>query len=282
MLGADLAAVCTAQGCDVRIYDLPEFDITDPAHVQAAVGAADAIINCAAYTSVDGAETHATVARAVNAQAVGYLGTIAREYGKWVLHFSTDFVFDGALDRPYAETDVPMPINEYGRSKLAGEQLLDASGCSHCLVRLEWTYGAHGTNFVTKLVEQARAGGTLQVVDDQVGSPTATTVVAAAVCELLAQRAEGVFHLASAGYVSRFGAAQFVSERLGLGADLRPCRSSDYPTPARRPLNSRFDCGQIQTRLSHPIEPWQGPLERFLRQLDETNSGYRRCGIHRQ
>jgi dTDP-4-dehydrorhamnose reductase len=282
MLGVDLTVVCEARGCDVRVYDLPEFDITNPAHVQDVVCQADAIINCAAYTHVDGAETHTTLAHRVNAEAVGRLGAIAKEHGKWVLHFSTDFVFSGTLDRPYVETDIPRPSNEYGRSKLAGERLLQASGCAHCIARLEWTYGTHGTNFVTKLVEQASRGGTLQVVDDQIGSPTATTTVAAVVCELLDRRTEGLFHLASAGYVSRFGMAQFVSERLGLGVDLQPCCSSDYPTPATRPLNSRFDCSKIQALLGYPIEPWQESLEHFLRQLDETDSDYRRCRIHRQ
>lgn len=282
MLGIDLAAACKARGYDTRVYDLPEFDIASPAHIQEAVCAADAIINCAAYTDVDGAETHAAMAHRVNAEALGPLGIFAREHGKWVLHFSTDFVFDGTLDRPYVETDTPRPINEYGRSKWEGEQLLEASGCAYCLVRLEWTYGTHGTNFVSKFVEQARTGGTLQVVDDQIGSPTATTVVAAVVAELLDRKAEGVYHLASSGYVSRFEMAEFISERLGLGADVQPCHSSDYAAPAMRPLNSRFNCSKIQALLGHPIEPWQRPLEHFLRQLDAKDSGYRRCGIHRQ
>ena len=137
------------------------------------------MINCAAYTNVDGAESQKELAHRVNGEAVGQLGRLAAERGKWVLHFSTDFVFDGELDRPYAETDAPNPINEYGRSKLAGERLLAQSGCSHCIVRLEWTYGTHGNNFVTKIIERARASGQLKVVDDQVGSPTATTEVAA-------------------------------------------------------------------------------------------------------
>jgi dTDP-4-dehydrorhamnose reductase len=267
MLGTDLAAACAERGHTVRVYDLPEFDITRPAHIQKAAKTADAIINCAAYTDVDKAETHKRLAQQVNAEAMRHLGAIARERGIWVLHFSTDFVFDGALDRPYAETDIAEPLNEYGRSKLAGERLLDESGCAHCIVRLEWTYGTHGTNFVTKLVERARAGGALPVVDDQVGSPTATMVVARAACELLERKIEGVFHLASTGYVSRFGVAQFIVERLGLGVDLQSCSSSDYPAPAARPLNSRFDCGKIQAVLNHPIKPWQGPLEDFLRQL---------------
>jgi dTDP-4-dehydrorhamnose reductase len=240
------------------------------------------IINCAAYTNVDGAESHASLAHLVNAEAVGRLGKLAAERGTRVLHISTDFVFDGELDRPYVETDVATPVNEYGRSKLAGEQLLAESGCSHCIVRLEWTYGIHGTNFVTKLIRRAQDCGRLQVVDDQVGSPTATTVVAGAICELIEQKAEGIFHLAGAGYVSRFGIAQFVVERLGLDVEVQPCHSDTYPMPARRPLNSRFDCSKIQAILNDPLEPWQGPLGHFLRQLDEDDSGYGRCRVHRQ
>jgi len=267
MLGTDLVAACAARGFDVHSYDLPEFNITDTEHVRNVVEASDAVINCAAYTDVDGAETHVELAHRVNAHAVGCLGELAARQGKWVLHFSTDFVFDGTLERPYQEADSPNPINEYGRSKLAGEELLARSGCSHCLVRLEWTYGAYGSNFVTKTIERARMGLPLVVVEDQIGSPTPTTLVAQAVCELLGQRAQGTFHLASAGYVSRFGMTQFVFERLGLDVDLRPCCSREYPAPADRPLNSRFDCSKIQTLLKAPLEPWQQGLERFLRQL---------------
>jgi dTDP-4-dehydrorhamnose reductase len=267
MLGTDLVAACASGGFDVRIYDLPEFDITDGEHLRGVVEASDAIVNCAAYTDVDGAETHAVLARRINAEAVGRLGELAARDGKWVLHFSTDFVFDGTLDRPYAEADAPNPINEYGRSKLAGEERLATSGCSHCLVRLEWTYGLHGSNFVTKIIERAKAGRPVVVVEDQIGSPTATTLVADVACELLERRAEGTFHLASAGSVSRFGMTQFVFERLGLQAALTPCCSGEYPTPATRPLNSRFDCRKIQGLLKTPIEPWQQGLRRFLRQL---------------
>ncbi len=267
MLGTEVAAACAQRGRTVHVYDLPEFDITNPRHLQQAIETADAIINCAAYTNVDGAESQSELAHQVNSEAVGRLGELARRSGKWVLHFSTDFVFDGTLDRPYLETDVPNPINEYGRSKLAGEVLLRESGCACCLVRLEWTYGPHGRNFVTKLVERAKGGGTLRVVSDQVGSPTATAEVAEAVGDLLERRAEGLFHFASAGYVSRYDMAAFILDRLGLAIDLQPCRTSDYPAPAVRPLNSRFDCRKVQPLLRRPLAPWQQPLEHFLRQL---------------
>ena len=265
MLGTDLAAMCAKSGYAVRTYDLPEFDITDPEHIRNAIGQADIVVNCAAYTNVDGAETHAELAHRVNAEAVGNLGAIAGEMGKWVLHFSTDFVFDGTLDRPYRECDVANPINEYGRTKLAGERFLGGTDCSHCIVRVEWTYGAHGNNFVAKVAERARSGQSLTMVEDQIGSPTATTEVAAAACRLIAERPEGLFHLAASGYVSRYDMARFVLDRLELRTEIRPCQSTDFPASAARPLNSRFECGKIEELLKEPLAPWEGPLEDFLR-----------------
>ena len=267
MLGSDLAVACQDRGFELRVFDLPEFDILDPKQVEHAIDAADAVINCAAYTNVDGAESEKELAHRVNGDAVGQLGRLAAERGKWVLHFSTDFVFDGELDRPYVETDPPNPINEYGRSKLAGELLLQLSDCSHCIVRLEWTYGSHGNNFVKKIVARARASGQLKVVSDQVGSPTATTEVADVACRLLEQRTEGLFHFANSGYASRFEVAQFITAELSLKAEVTPCASSDYPAPARRPLNSRFDCTKIQALLGEPIKSWQEAMAHFLRHL---------------
>jgi len=267
MLGSDLAVACRDCGFDVRVFDLPEFDILNRTQVRQAVDAADAIINCAALTNVDGAESQKELARRVNGEAVGLLGRLAADGSKWVLHFSTDFVFDGELDRPYMESDTPNPISEYGRSKLAGERFLEESDCSHCIVRLEWTYGVHGSNFVTKIIERARSSGRLKVVNDQVGSPTATTEVAGAACRLLEQRVEGLFHFANSGYASRFDVATFIAEQLSLNAEVSPCPSSEYHSPARRPLNSRFDCTKIQALLGEPIRPWQAPLACFLRHL---------------
>jgi dTDP-4-dehydrorhamnose reductase len=264
MLGTDLAAAATQRGFDVRVHDLPECDITTGAHLEQVVRQADLIVNCAAYTNVDAAERHAELAHRINGAAVGRLGELARRDGKWVLHISTDFVFDGRLDRPYHETDAPNPINKYGESKLAGERLLQESGCSHCLLRLEWTYGRNGRHFISKLIERARTSSVLQVVHDQVGSPTATAEAAKVICRLAEQRVEGVLHFASAGFASRYDMAVFVFRHLGLPTELRPCRTGDYPAPAARPLNSRFDCRKIQKLLPEPIRPWQEPLQEFL------------------
>lgn len=267
MLGTDLAEICQHQGFEVQVLDLPEFDITDAQQLRRAIDAAQAIVNCAAYTSVDGAESESELAYRINAEAVGRLGALAKQANLWVLHISTDFVFDGKLDRPYVETDKPHPISEYGRTKLDGERLLIESGCAHCIMRVEWTYGRHGQNFVTKLIQRAQTGQPLKVVDDQVGSPTATTEVAKVICELLRLKPGGIFHFASAGYVSRYEMAKFIFETLSTDVEVVPCKTSDYVTPTTRPLNSRFDCGKIKALLGESIEPWQGPLEKFLRQL---------------
>ncbi|MHC4531807.1 MAG: SDR family oxidoreductase [Planctomycetota bacterium] len=207
----------------------------------------------------------------------GMLGTdltsLCREQGREVTvldlpEFDITKASDvGRSERPYVETDKPKAINSYGSTKLAGDRLLVASGCSHCIMRLEWTYGLNGSNFVTKLIERAKSGGPLRVVDDQRGSPTATTEAAKVICKLLAKKPEGLFHFASAGYVSRFDMARFILDRLGISVDLQSCKSSDYVTAAERPLNSCFDCSKIIEFLGEPIRPWQEPLEEFLRQL---------------
>jgi len=267
MLGSDLALACEKQGFNTRVLDLPDFDVTNYEAFEVVVKEASIIVNCAAYTDVDKAESEAELAYEVNAAAVGRLGAFARTADVWVLHVSTDFVFDGKLERPYVEADVPNPINTYGKSKLAGERLLVESGCRHCIMRIEWTYGSHGENFVTKLIERARANKKLTVVDDQIGSPTATTEVAEVICQLLPKKPEGIFHFASAGYVSRYEMAKFIFDRLDMSVDLVRCKSADFANGAARPLNSRLNCSKIKALLDEPIERWQGPLERFLAAL---------------
>jgi dTDP-4-dehydrorhamnose reductase len=267
MLGSDLALVCQQYQLDTAVLDLPEFDITNENHLAGALKDVDAVINCAAYTNVEKAESESKLAYKINAEAVGKLGSAARDAGVWVLHISTDFVFDGTSDRPYIETDEPNPINAYGASKLAGEELLVESRCRHCIIRIEWTYGSTGDNFVAKMIKRAKAGERLKVVDDQIGSPTATTEVAKVICKLLPKRLEGLFHFASAGYVSRFEMAKFIFDKLKWQVDLSTCKTADFPTAAARPLNSRFNCSKIKALLGEPIEPWQVPLERFLERL---------------
>ena len=267
MLGSDLALACQQHRLNTTVLDLPDFDITNHQQLRDVVKYASIAVNCAAYTDVDKAESETDLAYQVNAEAVGHLGAFAREANIWVLHISTDFVFNGKSDRPYVETDPPNPINTYGASKLAGEQLLVESGCRYCIMRVEWTYGLGGSNFITKLISLAEQGKKLRIVEDQIGSPTATTEVAKVICKLLQKKPKGIFHFASAGYVSRFEMAKFIFDKLNMPVALSSCKTSDYVSAAARPLNSRFNCSKIKALLNEPIEPWQSPLERFLRQL---------------
>jgi len=269
MLGTELASQLRAAGHDPIAYDLPDWDITRADDLAAAVPHGGVVVNCAAYTNVDGAERESELAHEVNARAVGRLGDLARERDTTVLHISTDFVFDGRLDRPYVETDPPNPLNVYGRSKLAGEQALQASGCTHCIVRVQWTYGRAGRNFVTKILDLARTKDVLRVVDDQIGSPTSTRQVAEVLRAMIDAPAwpTGLFHMAAAGYASRCEVARFIVERAGLSVRIEPCGSEAFATPATRPRNSRFDCTRLRQWLGRPIRKWQPELAQFVEGL---------------
>jgi dTDP-4-dehydrorhamnose reductase len=267
MLGTDVAGECKSRGLHFEVFDLPDFDITNQQNLAEVVRGAQTIINCAAYTNVEKAETETGLAFRVNSEAVGELAILARNSGAWVIHISTDFVFDGTNSKPYTEKDIPHPINAYGRTKLAGERLLAENRCRHCIIRLEWTYGFGGDNFVKKLLNKARTQKELKVVDDQLGSPTETTEAAKAVCDLVHKKPTGIYHFASQGYTSRFGVAQFIAETLRLDVQLTHCKTVDYPSAAARPLNSRFDCNKIRPLLSGPVKSWQVPLEEFLKKL---------------
>lgn len=267
MLGTDLTKHLGRYGFEAKIFDLPEFDITNHKLLKQAVESCELIVNCAAYTNVDGAESNTDLAYAVNAKAVGELGNLAGKMNKWVLHISTDFVFDGQSDKPYRETDQTNPISQYGKSKLAGEQLLIESNCPCCIIRVQWTYGLAGKNFVTKLLELAKTRKELKVVSDQIGSPTSTIEAAKAIGQLIEKKPQGIYHFAADGFVSRFDMAKFVFDKMNIAINLKSCGSDEFQAPAKRPLSSRFNCEKIKGLLEEPIRNWQEPLEEFLRLL---------------
>lgn len=265
MLGSDLAPVLVQAGYRVRVLDLPEFDITKADHVARALNGVQIVVNCAAFTNVDQAEEHFDTALAVNGRAVGTLGAAAKERDAFVVHISTDFVFDGRQARPYVETDLPNPINAYGRSKLEGERALQYSACAHVILRVQWSYGGHGTNFISKIQERARTGTELKVVADQVGAPTWTADMARAIAILIRDRRAGLYHFANTGYASRFEVARFIAAQLNLRVKIIPCTSEVLPAPALRPKYSWFDTAKIQAILDTPIRSWQEALAEFLR-----------------
>lgn len=269
MLGSDLAQYAESHDYTVRYYDLPKFDINNDECLDEIAANCDVIVNCAAYTDVEKAETDTEMANRVNGHAVGRLGRVAKRTGIPLLHISTDFVFDGKKQTPYIETDIPNPVNEYGRSKLLGEKLLMESGCRSCILRIEWTYGQNGGNFITKILSAADRYDQISVVDDQIGSPTYTAEVAKVIVELLSQKTFpiGIYHCAARGYVSRYELAQYLFERIGRTIELIPSKTSDYKTVAQRPLNSRFDCTKLEMLLNRPISQWQEMLGKYLEMI---------------
>jgi dTDP-4-dehydrorhamnose reductase len=268
MLGSDLQYAAEKAGYSVVIFDRPEFDVTDAEDVRRAVVMCDVIVNCAAYTAVDQAESEPEMAYAINAAAVKKLGETCAQAGKYLVHISTDFVFGDASENYLRETDNPSPLSVYGKTKLEGEILLAQTACRHAVIRVQWTYGQGGNNFIYKIIELAKSRSELKVVEDQVGAPTPTTAVAQAILCFLAKQPEGLFHFAADGYASRYETAVYIARKLELPVKINPCDSSEFPVPATRPLNSRFDCSKIDGILDFPRPHWYDALKVFLKKIN--------------
>lgn len=240
--------------------------------------APQAIVNAAAYTAVDRAESEPELARAVNAIAPGILAEETLRLGAVLVHYSTDYVFDGTKASPYAEDDPTNPLGVYGRTKLEGERAVGASGCRHLTLRTSWVFGARGHNFLLTMLRLARERRALRVVNDQVGAPTWCRDIADATARLLegghaAPGVAGLFHLTASGATSWFGFAQaiFASPelaRLGIAPPaLEPIPTSAYPTPARRPANSRLDCTRLERAAGIRLPAWEAGLAGALSAL---------------
>ena len=270
-LGVDLVQHCRSSGDEVVAFDRAGLDVTDRDAVLAAIAEArpDAVLNAAAYTAVDACETNVELAHAVNATAVGHLADACAATNAHLVHVSTDYVFDGTLDRPYREDDATNPQSVYGRSKLAGEI---AAGPDATIVRTSWVCSEHGNNMV-KLVLRlaAEPGKTLAFVDDQRGHPTFTADLAPAVRRLAVERRSGTFHLTNAGAVSWY---EFVREVLAAaGHDperVRPIATAelDPPRPAPRPANSVLDNAAWRAAGHQPLRDFREPLAELVAALD--------------
>lgn len=241
-------------------------DITDHALVGATVErfAPDVIINAAAYTQVDSAEGHKQEAFAINDRAVANLARCAKRCGALLIHFGTDFVFDGTANRPWTENDMACPINQYGLSKLAGESAVLESGCRHVILRVSWVHAPNHKNFVNSLMEWLKNQPEVFVVDDQWGSPTAAVDIAEAVKVVIAKTLEnpsldGIYHFANSGYTTRFACARFVASLMSNHSmeKLKPVPSSRFDLPACRPLNCRLDTEKFTKTFSYEPRTWQ-------------------------
>ncbi|WP_044873078.1 dTDP-4-dehydrorhamnose reductase [Pseudomonas sp. LFM046] len=237
--------------------------------------APDLLINAAAHTAVDQAESEPEAAFAINATAPGVLAEEAAALGIPLIHYSTDYVFDGTGPGAYSEADAPNPLGVYGRSKLAGEQAIQAVGGQHLILRTSWVYSLHGRNFLLTMQRLLQEREELKVVDDQIGAPTWAGSIAQATAQLVegwqsGNRHWGVYHLTNQGETSWFGFASAIAE--GLKAAGKPCArllpipSSEYPTPARRPLNSRLDCSKLARDWHVTLPDWRSALAECLAQ----------------
>jgi dTDP-4-dehydrorhamnose reductase len=272
----------TLRGQNVTALGRKDLDLGDPSAVSAAVTAAEpqVIVNAAAYTDVDGAEADPEGAYRINRDAVGHLGTAARTARAALIHYSTDFVFDGAKGAPYTEEDPTNPLSVYGASKLAGEKALLELGAPALILRTSWVYSLRRKSFVSAILKGARERSELKVVDDQVGNPTFCRDLARATARLLDRLAPdphaaveafaGIFHLAGSGSVNRFELARKVLEldprRHEHKVDaVLPVPSTAFPSPARRPLFAPLDCSKIERRLGIRLPPWEESLAEALR-----------------
>ena len=271
---------------EVRVLGRDQVDFTHPAGLAARVAreAPDVIVNAAAYTAVDQAEKEASIALQVNGESPGALARAARESGALLIHYSTDYVFAGTGTRAWQNTDPVDPQNVYGQSKLAGERAIAEAGGDWLVFRTSWVYAARGKNFVRTMLKLGAERETLRVVADQIGAPTSARLIADATAQALtvamAERHSGRFksevhHLCASGSTSWHGFAQRLFERWRAVAPHAPLAlrtleaipSSDYPTPARRPLNSRLDCAPFEDRFGLALPAWQQGLEAVLQEL---------------
>ncbi len=257
-------------------------DFSNPQGVAETVRALrpDVIVNSAAHTAVDKAEGEPERARLLNATTPGVLADEAARSGAWLIHYSTDYVFDGSGERPWVESDTPAPLSVYGATKLEGEQLIQQSGCRHLILRTSWVYAARGGNFARTMLRLAGERERLTVIDDQWGAPTGAELIADVTAHAIAQTRRqpakaGTYHLAAAGETTWFSYAKFVLALAGQAqkaikikaTELLPIPTSAYPTPARRPHNSRLDTRKLQTRFGLALPPWQHGVRRLLAEI---------------
>ena len=265
-----------------------EADLRDPAALAGLVKRVkpQLIVNAAAHTAVDRCESEPERAMAINAQAPGLLAREAAALDALLVHYSTDYVFDGSGSRPWAEADATGPLNIYGRSKLAGEEAIRASGCRHLILRTSWVYAARGGNFARTMLRLAGERESLNVIDDQIGAPTGAELIADVTAHALrgvVRRPDlaGTYHLAAAGATSWHGYATHVIEAArGMAASavevapdaIHAVPSTAFATPARRPLNSRLDCSKLQRAFDLHLPDWRIGVDRLLAELLPTDS----------
>ncbi|HPD20206.1 MAG: dTDP-4-dehydrorhamnose reductase [Desulfomonilia bacterium] len=272
LLGQEVVEVCRNRGDEVLATDIASsaapLDITSPAAVRGflASNRPDWVVNCAAFTDVDGCEGREDLAFELNARAPGHLARACEEHGAKLLHISTDYVFDGEKSGPYEEDDEPNPLSVYGKSKRAGEISVQEGVEHYLIVRTQWLFGPHGRNFVSTILGLAQERDTLSVVNDQWGSPTYSKDLARALRVLIDCDARGVFHVRNRGKATWFDLARHAINLLGLPTQVVPVDTSAFPRPARRPMNGLLSTRRF-TRITGKVMPsWQISLKSYIKE----------------
>jgi dTDP-4-dehydrorhamnose reductase len=264
MLGRAWQTLLSDRGLAHTTVSYPALDLTDRASVARAVAApVRTVINCAAFTDVDGAEIREPEATAVNGTGVGWLADRCREISALLVHYSTDYVFEGNASRPYPVDEPRRPQNAYGRSKALGEELLERSGCEHLNIRTSWLYAPWGKNFVDTIAKFGVERPSLRVVDDQRGRPTSAEYLAERSLALLEQGARGTYHVTDGGECTWFEFAQAIVAGTGGTARVDPCTSAEFARPASRPAYSVFDLARTEALIG-PSRSWQDNLRAVL------------------
>jgi dTDP-4-dehydrorhamnose reductase len=256
-------------------HDRTTLDLADPDAIVRAIRGArpEVVVNAAAYTAVDRAETETELAQQINGVAPGVMAEECRKLGALLVHYSTDYVFDGAKREPYVEEDPVAPLNAYGRTKLAGEAAIASAGGHHVILRTSWVYGPHGANFLLTMLRAGAQREELRIVADQHGAPTSSPQLGELTARLLdlpaAQLRErgGIYHAAAAGETTWFGFAQAIFSGHPKPPRLVPIATSDWPTPARRPANSRLSMRKLQAAFGFSPGPWQQGLAEAMARL---------------
>lgn len=269
-VGWELAPRLAALG-DLVAVDRSALDLADPDAIRARVRQTgpDVIVNAAAYTAVDRAESEPALAAAINATAPAVLAEEAKRLGALLVHYSTDYVFDGTKAAPYVEDDAPNPLSVYGRTKLDGERAIQASGCRHVILRTSWVYASRGHNFLLTMLRLGAERPELRVVDDQRGAPTWARDIAEATVALLAKPPNGLFHLTAAGETTWHGFASEIMRLAGLTPVVHPIRAAEYPTAARRPANSVLDNARLRAVTGIVMPSWGESLARCIAQASQ-------------
>lgn len=268
MLGRDLTALL---GDRARGVDLADMDITSLESTERVLTALrpSVVVNCAAYTDVDGCEANRDLAMKVNGEGVGHLALVTRGIGAKLVQVSTDYVFDGSKGTPYVEDDPVRPLSVYGESKLLGE-INAVANPDHLVVRTQWLYGRYGKNFVETMLRLAGEKDQVSVVDDQVGSPTWTVDLAAAIAALIEKGCRGVYHAANAEFCSWNEFARAIFAESGLSVSVQGMTTAELNRPAPRPLYSTLDCGKLQRDTGFQPRHWREALRTYLTERTTT------------